>query len=56
MCERSGSVGAKQQTTVMLGDMAMRQGSDGGYDYDGKTAAAASAMASGERGREQGEE
>ena len=29
---------------------------DGGYGYGGETAAAASAMASGERGREQGEE
>ena len=37
-----------------LVDTVGRHGDDGGYGYDGKTAAAASIMATGERGREAG--
>ena len=45
-----------ERRVAELVDTVGRRRDDGGYGYDGETAAAASAMASGEQGREVGGE
>ena len=54
--EASWLVEEGEGDAVELVDMVGWHGDNGGYGYGGKTAAAASVMASGERGREAGGE